>query len=661
MTNASKTGPLSISDITAIWTAAVDSSYSQAFIAAGEGNGFEAYTQGFAQYARASLAIDITTQACYALPWSGQTNPPASGAQFATVMLTFTRAGFLNQPIRLASGGIVYYDEQTNDWSIINGSSTPNPVLTGRRYTLQQDLVIMPGEMGPITVSAIAENPGYGYNNPQPGTIQVFDQPGEGYYNIDASVSLTVSSNTYTLTAADIADMFVPNHVGQYVLFTGGANAGTIARIVSFVNPNSTTSTGSGVVLEPMAVVETTSTITPSLIPGEPLIIKSGATQVGLGTFVQITPFNTPVQAIAFVLLSGTFATGDTLTGQVSGGVATISNVLNIPSFNVETGTASWRILSWANDFQLTVTNAAQPTGGAYPMLDGIGADKNLPRLPNEPDNLYRLRISTIADVVTPNAIKRALNRNLGAIPWCFREVGTEPGQVVSPAGSLPGFFYGDNQQGLASGSLPDGHGDFYDYDAVLVTGTPTGTFLNGERVVQVQSGVAVRGRALTQSAVPSTPFVPGKAGTTGIPGAYSFVGVAGIQGGSLGTFTIVTGVQILGKLSGATVTPSAVSGGIAVVPTNRFRVYLDYLRFRAYFLVTLPQLDFGDFGFFWGAGNGSFGLGNWWSMPPPGLDFYNGYPTGIEAIYKQVYSNVDTIRAAGVFWEMQISDTSCQ
>ena len=113
--------------------------------------------------------------------------------------------------------------------------------------------------------------------------------------------------------------------------------------------------------------------------------------------------------------------------------------------------------------------------------------------------------------------------------------------------------------------------------------------------------------------------------------------------------------------MSGATVTPSAVAGGIALEPTNRFRVYLDYLRFRAYFLVTVPQLDYSDFGFFWGAGNGSFGLENWWSMPAPGLDFFDGSPIGVAAIYKQVYSNVDTIRAAGVFWEMQISDTACQ
>jgi hypothetical protein len=644
-----KTGPLTIADLTAVWQGAVDSSYSNAFIQAGEGKGFEAYTQGFAQYARVSTAIDVTTQACYVLPWSGQTNPSAQGAQFATVTLTFTRTNRNNVAVRMGAG-LVYFDEQENDWSL----TPPNPVLTGIRFTLEQDLVFMPGDFGPITATAVAENPGYGYNNPQPGSIQVFDQVGGQFYNTGASVVFNgvALGGTYSLVAGDEMDMFIPQHVGQYVLFTAGANAGIIARMTQFIPPNASTSTGSAVVLEPMAVIQTTTSITTPFVVGETLTIKNGVTIVGTARFVQTTAY-AGFSRVAMVVLQTastppTLTVGYTLTGQVSGTVVTISAVNEQTIFVAESGTASWRVLGWgtATDLALVVTNVLQPSGGVYPMLNGIGADKNLPQLPNETTTQYAKRISAIADVVTPNAIKRALNKTLGAIPWCFREVG----QAL-----LPGFFYDLPETGTSGLATAD----YYDFDAVVVTGTPTGTFLNGEYVNQVQSGIVVRGRALTQYTGVNVPFVPGQAATTGNPTGFQFVGVAGIQSGSLGTFTIKSGLPIVGFVSGATVTPSAVSGGL--LPTNRWKVYLDYLRFRAYFIVGVPNLDFGDFGFFYGAGNGSYGLQNFYDLPVGFNDFYDGFPVGAEATYEQVYANVDTIRAGGVYWELVIADTPCE
>jgi hypothetical protein len=638
MSLISKTGPLSIADLTAVWTSAVDSTYGQAFITAGEGNGFEAYTQGFAQYARVSQAIDVTTQACYVLPWSGQTNPPAQGAKLATVTLTFARTLHLNVPVRLASG-IIFYDEQTNDWSP-TGSI---PVLTGLRYTLVNDLVIMPGDFGPVTATAIAEKPGYSYNNPLPGSIQAFDQAGGGFYNGGASTVISGSPYlSYSIIAADQADMFVPQHVGQYVLFTAGANIGTIARIAAFVAPTATT--GSGATLELLAVVETTTTITTPFITNELLTIKNGGTVVCQGRFVQTSHYP-PMSRIAFVMLSPSItgfliAVGYTITGQSSGMVVTISALDQVPLITPEVGVTGWRVLNWFSDLSLTVTNTLQPAGGVYPMQDGIGADKNLPRLPGETDAQYAKRLSTIADVVTPNAIKRALNKTLAGIPWCLREVGYP---------LLPGFFYDDQMSSLRN---------FYDLDAVTIAGTPTGHFLNGERVIQVQGGVVVRGRALAQYAAATTLLVPGQPTTTGIPGAYSFIGVAGIQGGSLGTFTIITGTPIVGKVSGATVTPTAIAGGLAA--KDRWAVYLDFQTFRAFFIVGVPNLDFGDFGFFWGAGNGSYGLQNFYDMPVGFNDFYDGFPVGSESVYEQVYANVDTIRAGGVFWELVIADTAC-
>jgi hypothetical protein len=123
-------------------------------------------------------------------------------------------------------------------------------------------------------------------------------------------------------------------------------------------------------------------------------------------------------------------------------------------------GGASWRILAWSA-WGLTVTNVLAPSGGRIGWLDELGSERALSRAPGEDDATYRQRIKSIADVVTPNAIRRTLSRTLGTFPWCFREVGTE---------YLPGFFYDGDL------SIPGfvAHGplnDAYDVDAMLLAG----------------------------------------------------------------------------------------------------------------------------------------------------------------------------------------------
>src|ERR1700685_3234663 len=103
-------GPLSIQAFEAVWASVVDPAFAQGFIQAGEGNGFEAYTQAMAQLARASAAINTTMEAMYLLPSSGQTSPPASGPNQATVQLTFARTLRLQEPLVLGAGS-VWYDE----------------------------------------------------------------------------------------------------------------------------------------------------------------------------------------------------------------------------------------------------------------------------------------------------------------------------------------------------------------------------------------------------------------------------------------------------------------------------------------------------------------------------------------------------------------------
>lgn len=96
--------------------------------------------------------------------------------------------------------------------------------------------------------------------------------------------------------------------------------------------------------------------------------------------------------------------------------------------------TEAWRVLPWS-EWGLTVTNALSPVGGRAGMLDALGRERNIDRGPREDDTHYAARVGQIADVVTPNAIRRACNRILApyGLSACFREVGTA---------LLPGMYW---------------------------------------------------------------------------------------------------------------------------------------------------------------------------------------------------------------------------
>lgn len=209
---ASKKGPLTRDEIMAIWKSAVDEGYSGPLEDAGDGGGLEVYSQAAEQLARVSQAIDRNTQALYILPHSGQTDDPASGDRTATVTLSIARSKLLHKTLILTAGTFVVF-EQTTDASPDGAVD----VTSGRRYLLTEDLVIPAGETGPYDVEAEAEGPGYGYNNPLPGTLSGVEQPGAFFTNDGATV---IAANTSTATTAlpayaqvkstNEADTFVP-------------------------------------------------------------------------------------------------------------------------------------------------------------------------------------------------------------------------------------------------------------------------------------------------------------------------------------------------------------------------------------------------------------------------------------------------------------------
>jgi hypothetical protein len=433
-----KSGALTQADLLDIWKGSVDTDYADPLIAAGDSGGMEAYDQFMAQLARVSTAIDATTQALYILPHSSQTNPPAGGARKATTTLSISRTGNLAKPLILGAG-MIFAEEVQNDWSE-DGS---DPVHTGRRYVLAANAFFPPGETGPVQVVATAERVGAGYNNPLIGSINYLSQPGSAFNNTIASVTVYAPAVTdapgvrarVQLVTQNQADTVIPEHVGQYVRFTGGSNASRVARMTFYSPADLTTSPPSGgsVDLE-IDYVVTGFTWTGSFTQGEQVAFKIGAATVGYGFHIaDALVTNVTGKCGAFYLTSGTF--GTSVQGLASGATLPVDITYENTPIVAESGTASWQVLDWVTDWGITLTNLAQPANGRSPMLDQLGDERKVARAPGESDDAYRLRVAAVADVVTPNAIKRAINKVLVplGLTGCFREIGQD---------TFPGLFF---------------------------------------------------------------------------------------------------------------------------------------------------------------------------------------------------------------------------
>lgn len=597
-----KSGPLTQAEIQSIWEGAMDSGYVSGFEESGEGDGFEAWTQLFVQLARVARAIDASTQEMFIRGWSGQTGDPAGGPAQATVPLTFARSARQELLLRLQAGSVLA-EEVAQDY----GQDGGVPTATGRRYALASDLFLLPGESGPGTVTAVAERPGRGYNNPFPGTISSIPQPGTQFTGEAATVIVSPGAMpppqnlTVTLVAQNIPDMFLPDHVGQYVQFTAGANQGRVARVTTFLPPAG--ANGSSAVLETVLVAQASAS-SGTFLPGEQVQVKSGATVVGYGQLLAARGGR-----VALVFLAGAFAVADTLLGSSSGATATMGTVLVDPTFTPEVSAASWRVLDWAADLGVTVANPQSPQGGRLGMLDELGAERGLPRAVGEPDEVYRRRLTEVADVVTPNAVRRTLNRVLGDQPWCFREVGSA---------LLPGFFYDE---------------DYYDNAVDLWAGSGAGPGFAFDEPVTFIRGLSVVAR-----------------GYYGGLTSGNFTFVYRFKGGPE---VAQVGDIILGSQTGTIWTPSA-RVATSSVALNRFRTYFSYEDFRAYFMVGILPADGGDFGFSYdNHPHGAYDIS-------PVNDFYDGVPLGLSATARRVWQAIYNVKAGGVGFDLYLETGAC-
>lgn len=631
-----KTGPLTTAELQALWEGVVDKSYREPLLAAGDGHGLEVYTQLWEVLARASRAIDTTTQAMFILPSSAQTGEPASGAAKAVVTLTFRRTRLLERPLRIAAGTLLV-GERILDPAPGGGQE----YLTGRRFLIVEDVLFHPGDMGPVDVLAHAEVFGYGHNNPRPATIVDVAQPGASFSNDLASVSVFGPAGVVapqvaraSLQTPNEADMFVSEHVGQQVSFSSGSNAGVTARIKTFYPPDLSVfpALGSRVDLEIAQSVDGTT------FAGTFQAFEEADVDNGGPPFARVRIFGEHVVAgrkrLTYDVLRGDvtlIVSGTVFTGMTSGASLTVDALLFPQLFTAELGTATWRVLDWAVDFGMTVTNALSPSGGLAGWLDELGSERNINRAPGESDSVYRQRVARIADVVTPNAIKRALSRTLGSLPWCFREVGTAEFRGM--------FFDGDRSvPGLSTTLTLAAKQDAYDTDVILLPGVLTsGTFVStpgdNERVV------------LEETATLSVKALGWFGNIAG--GTLTFVR----REGKLPTSLV--GHRVRGLTSGAVWTPA--SGSVpASVNDRRWRVWLNLAQFRGFFVVGLPPLGSDDIGMPYDAGpHAAYDAA-------PFDDFYDGYSPTAADVYRNVFHAVDTVRAGGVEFQLYVERIGC-
>jgi hypothetical protein len=489
--------------------------------------------------------------------------------------------------------------------------------------------------MGPFDVPAIAERAGYGYNNPLPGTLNFVEQIGTLFANDLATVTRTneladlsgVASKS-RLVCENQPDMFVPAHLGQYVLITAGLDSSIATRMITFELPTPPLN-GSAMELELLWAV--------GLSPATGTFTKGEAVEIvgGTSTFAFVVDDRDVggVKRLAFVLENGDEANidvGSTVTGQLSGATGTIWSidhstplVADAPVGGV--GGASWRILDWAFDWGLTVTNVLSPENGVAGFLDELGAEREINRAPGENDDSYAARVKEIGDVVVPNAIKRILNRTIPGITYCLREVGYAP---------LPGFFF--DGTGEPPDTTPHGaRNDCWDTDTISFTGASTsGTFDFQEA-------------AVLEDATTFDTYAQGWVGRVDAGPVLTFIRRQGAAPTSL------TGTRIRGLHTGAIFTPATATPSPNASP-RRWHVWLDYLQMRAFFVVSIQPLSLGEFGFAYDGYSGGF------SYDYLGHNAYDGYPWTAAAIYRTVYAAIEATRAGGVSWELRQDGGSC-
>ena len=606
MVTNKKEGPLTPQELIDLWVSTTDQGYNEPIL--DDPTSLALIAQMAEQFARASVSVDRNTQAMFIRPWSGQTAPPAAGEAKATTVLEFTRSSLLTSPLTLFAGMVV--QNILTDYS----KEGPIDVTTQRRYIVDTDVTLAPGETGPVAVPVTAERPGPGYNLPPPGTITQILQTGDGLTNTGATV-IPGTGNAHELSSSVLPDVPVVGNIGAYMLLKSGANAGQVRRIVGFGNPVVNV-TGGSALLAADGVFKV-SAVSGAFQPGE------GCEQAVSGATGMVLTVSNGYAVIQ--RNSGTWVAGQAFVGDITAETALVDTIEQSPGMIAEDGTAEWEVLGWDSSFQLTASNPDYPSGGISGFLDELGAERNINRSSGESDDDYRPRVAVPADVVSPNALIRAGNRILKplCLEVCLREVGYPkfPGIFFDDVYDIPNFF------------------DLGIYDITWSGGG--GGYLPGERVSQINAdGIITYGTMMMDLPVTGV----------GTPvGAPVAVGVERVQGPGF-----QTGLPMTGTVSGNVDTPTAISGGLPA--GYRFVVMLSLDEFRGFFCIGVPDLPVLDTTGL----NYDEGAANAYDATDIETNHYDADSQLVNEIYQQIYDAIDETRAAGVPFCLYIEDLSC-
>lgn len=134
-----------------------------------------------------------------------------------------------------------------------------------------------------------------------------------------------------------------------------------------------------------------------------------------------------------------------TTTTQPLGQTAT---VFQPGELTADDGGIEWRVLDW-RDMGFEIVSMTTPTGGTDDVLGLSGAGRGVYQQTNESDDQFRQRAARLADAVSPNAINRAINREL--YPYGLR------GLAIDVSNGFDGFFIDEDFIDYYEPGDPDG------------------------------------------------------------------------------------------------------------------------------------------------------------------------------------------------------------
>lgn len=403
--------PLSAADLLLVWKAAVDPEYGRDLSEKGDGYGYETIGQAAAQYERLAASSARSSETLFVRHWSGENYGPATGSKPATATVTATRSKAFGFPIVFARGLILI--ETQPDFS----RSGTIKVETGRDFAVSTPTMLAPGDAGGVSISTVCTLPGYGGNGALAGMLTTIISPPTTLNGSGATV--IPGTQQHALVCSSLPDAPAPSLVGQYLIFTAGANNGLVARVVGYTAaaPNSLSL---GTLNLSATASISLSGISGTFTPGETV------SQAATGWSGVLVGVNAAGRMVVERLTGTDPSTNVAIVGVVSGASATVAALDWSASLNAETGSAAWRVADWVTDLGILVTNAADASGGTAATLDMIGSERLVYRQAGEPDEPYRARVIATPDVVSPNAVRRAIARVLApyGLTGTLREVG---------------------------------------------------------------------------------------------------------------------------------------------------------------------------------------------------------------------------------------------